>query len=209
MPKIISKNFSGFSAEQISLFRKLNSPQRIQDFLENIPINFAETCWSPKKVLEERKAHCLEGALFGAAALRFHGHRPLVIDLQTTEDDENHVLAVFKQNGCWGALSKTNHGVLRYRDPIFRNIRELMLSFFNEYFLNDGKKTLRSYSRLVNLSRFDKFGWMTSEKSVDFIDDYLEEVKHLPILTKKMIASLRKADPIEIKSSEIVQWERK
>lgn len=203
------KLFSDFRKEQIALFRKLDSPGKIQDFLETVRINFGETCFSPKLVLEKRRAHCFEGALLAAAILRFHGHPPLLVDLKTLEKDDDHVLAVFRQNEYWGAITKTNHAVLRYRDPVYKSIRELVMSFFNEYFLENGQKTLRSYSRPLNLSRFDKFSWMTSEKNLDFIAEFLDKLRHYSILDRKMISGLRRTDPLERKILKFIQWERK
>lgn len=204
----MNKLFSGFSREQVSLFKKLDTPQKIQDFLETLRANFGETSMSPKLVLEKRKAHCFEGALLAAAVLRFHGHKPLLVDLKTTHDDDDHVLAVFRQNNRWGAITKTNHAVLRYRDPVFRSVRELVMSFFNEYFLKDGRKTLRSYSEPIDLSKFDRFGWMISKKNLEFIAESIDKVPHIPILDKKMIFSLRLADPFERKVFEAAQWRK-
>lgn len=203
---MMKKKFSGFTEDHLRLFKKLDSPQKVQDFLETLRANFGETNMSPKKVLEERKAHCFEGALLAAAILRFHGRKPLLVDLKTAHDDDDHVLAVFRQNGRWGAITKTNHAVLRYRDPVFKDIRELVMSFFNEYFLKDGRKTLRSHSRPINLSRFDKFDWMTSEKDLEFIAEAIDRVPHIPVLDKKTISGLRRADRFERKVFEISQW---
>ena len=148
--------------------------------------------------------------MFAAAALRFHGHKPLVVDLTSVKDDHDHVITVFKYRGYWGAISKTNHAVLRYREPIYRSIRELVMSYFHEYFTNhDGKKTLRSYSMPVDLSRFDRKGWMTSEEDVWYVPEFLLKVPHKPILSRLQIAFLRKADPIEIKAGKMVEWKEK
>ncbi len=199
----------GLEKEEVKVLRALNSPRKIQDFLNKIPINFEEqgdTCMSPRRVLKENKAHCMEGAMFAAAALRVNGEKPLVVDLDTTDDDDAHVICVFKRNGRWGSISKTNHAVLRYREPIYRDIRELAMSFFHEYFKDSGKKTLRRYSVPVNLSRFDKINWMTSEKDVWEIPEYLVDVKHFPILTRKQIAGLRLADTPEIEAGKIIEW---
>jgi hypothetical protein len=122
------------------IFKKLSTPQKIQDFLNSLKFNFeddGETCMSPRQVLLKGKAHCMEDAMFAAAALEFHGHKPLILDLRATERpyDSDHVVAVFKKFGCFGAISKTNHAVLRYREPIYKSIRELALSYFHEYFL--------------------------------------------------------------------------
>ena len=203
----------GFTEKEVKVFRSLNTPKKVQDFLNKIPANFeqdGETVLSPRRVLQENRAHCMEGAIFAAVALRFHGYKPLVLDLTTVKDDDDHVVAVFKHKGHWGAISKTNHAVLRYREPIYKSIRELVMSYFHEYFTNhDGKKTLRSYSLPVDLSRFDKQGWMTSEGDVWYVPEYLFEVPHTPILSRSQIAMLRKADPIEIKAGSITEWKKK
>ncbi|MDZ4244177.1 MAG: hypothetical protein U1C57_03675, partial [Candidatus Doudnabacteria bacterium] len=184
-------------------------PKRIQDFLEKIPANFekkGETCRSPVGVLRHREAHCLEGAILAAACLKLCGHRPLILDLAAHKRDLDHVVAPFKINNHWGAISKSNHAVLRYREPIYKNIRELVISYFHEYFLDNGRKTLRSYSNPVDLSRFDKKGWMTAEKDVWYIERYLRKIPHQPILTKTMIKNLRRADPVEILAGKLTQW---
>lgn len=199
----------GFDKNELLVLKKLDKPWKIQDFLENLEANFelnGDTCMSPRRVLRENKAHCMEGAMLAAAALRAHGYKPLLVDLTAHKKDFDHVVAVFKQNNHWGALSKTNHGVLKYRDPIFKNIRELVMSYFNEYFLHSGRKTLRSYSNPVDLSRFDKFNWTTSEDDVWFVPEHLVKVKHFPILNRKQVRSLRLADPVEIETGRIIDW---
>jgi hypothetical protein len=199
----------GFTQTETKIFRNLSTPKKIQDFLDTIPKNFEqerETCYSPRQMLKYRKAHCLEGAIFAAAALRFHNQPPLILDLRSTQKDLDHVIALFKIKKKWGAISKTNHAVLRFREPVYRDIKELVMSYFHEYFLDSGYKTLRAYSRLVNLSRFDSQAWMTSEKDVWYIDEYLDTVRYYPILTKSQIKNLRKADPLEIKAGKIREW---
>ncbi len=196
-----------FTKEELRVYRKLNTPQKIQDFLNELRINFEErgdTCLSPRMVLRERKAHCVEGAVFAAVALRLQGAKPLVLDLESTKKDYDHVVAVFKTNGCWGAISKTNHAVLRYREPVYKTIRELVMSYFHEYFTDDGKKTLRKYA-LADLSRFDRMNWMNSDEEVWFIPEYLANVKHKEILNLKQIRGLRKADEIEIGAGKLVE----
>ncbi|MEK7583940.1 MAG: hypothetical protein AAB490_01735, partial [Patescibacteria group bacterium] len=178
-------------------------------FLETLPANFernGETLYSPRMVLKHRRAHCTEGALFAAAALRLHGHKPLVLDLKTTAKDEYHAIAVFKIRGRWGAISKTNHPVLRYRDPVYLSIRELVMSYFHEYFMRDGAKTLRSYTNPLDLSRFDAKGWMTDEKNLWYIDRFLTSMKHISILPKGV--ALRKADRIERRATETTEWKK-
>lgn len=158
--------------------------------------------------MREREAQCIEGAMFAAAALRFHGFKPLIVDLVATNDDADHVIAVFQIDGCWGAISKTNHGVLRYREPVYGSIRELIMSYFHEYFLQSNrKKTLRSFSRPINLSRFDRYDWETSEEPIWFIPEYLLSIPHTPILNRAQITRLRTADPIEAAMTEITEWQ--
>lgn len=198
-----------FSKAEWRLLSRLHSPKKIQDFLNALPQSLSKPgteCRSPRMVLREGSAYCMEGAMLAATALRAHGHRPLVLDLTARYDDDDHVVALFRQHGCWGAVSKTNHAVLRYREPVYRSIRELVMSYFHEYFLqHGGAKTLRSYA-VADLSRFDKRGWMTSEEDVWYIPEHLAEIAHRQILTRAQIASLRRADPIEVRAGKMLEW---
>ncbi len=199
----------GFTREELRIIRPYNTPRKIQDFLDTIPMNFERekpTSYSPRQVLREWRAHCIEGAALAAAMLRLAGWRPLVIDLRSIMRDFDHVVAVFQIDGCWGAISKTNHGVLRYREAIYKTVRELALSFFHEYFTDDGVKTLREYSRIVDLSRFDRTHWMTTENQLWDICAYIDAVRHYPILTRAQIARLRRADPIEREMGKLQEW---
>lgn len=203
--------FMTWNAYEVKFFKKLGSPAKIQDYLNTLKFNFekkGETCYSPRFVLKNKTAHCMEGAMLAAAALEFHGQPPLVMDLRSVTHDFDHVVTIFKQFGCFGALSKTNHAVLRYREPIYKTILELVLSYFHEYFLNNGKKTLREYSVPLNLSRFDNLNWRTSEHQLFQIPEYLDKVKHYKILSNKQIRNLRKADKIEIEAGNIVEWKK-
>lgn len=199
-----------WTREERKILASLSTPAKIQDFLNALEYRVVgdnETCASPRTVLKERKAQCIEGAMLAAAALRFHGYAPLIVDLEASPTDLDHVIAVYQINGFWGALSKTNHGVLRYREPIYRSIRELVISYFHEYFLQTtGAKTLRNFSRPINLSRFDEQSWETTEENVWFIPEYLITIPHTPLLTKSQISRLRKADDVEIKMGEITEW---
>ena len=199
----------GLTRNELRLLRRLNTPRKVQDYLDAIPINHepdGDTCLSPRRVMRERRAHCIEGAMFAALAFRVHGERPLILDLESARHDDDHVVALFRQHGCWGAVSKTNHAVLRYREPVYRTIRELVLSYFHEYFDRNGFKTLRYYSRPVDLTRFDRHNWMTNEKDNWFVAQHLVDVDHIPLLTRSQIATLRKAHPIEQQAGEIVEW---
>ena len=164
---------------------------------------------SPRFVIKRKKAHCMEGAMLAAAALELNGTKPQVMDLRSSKGDFDHVVTVFKQFGCFGAISKTNHAVLRYREPVYRTIRELALSYFHEYFLNNGKKTLREYSGLFNLTQFNKLDWRTSAKNLFQIPRGLDKVKHYKILTPAQIKNLRLAEKIEIQAGKLVEWKKR
>ncbi len=202
-----------FTTKEIALFKRLNTPAKIQDYLETLAPNFeedGETCMSPRRVIETQKAHCMEGALFAAAVLAYHGQKAFVLDLKVSDHsiDDDHVVALFREEGCWGAISKTNHAVLRYREPIYRTIRELALSYFHEYFTDTGKKTLTSFSKPFNLAQFDDRNWMTSEKDLWYIPRALDKSPHENITTPAVRKKFRRADPIEIKAGKIVKTRR-
>jgi len=190
--------------------KKLNTPAKVQDFLNSFKFNFEEkkeTLKSPLFTMRAKNTHCLEGALLGAYILSLHGFKPYLLHLKALERDYDHIVAPFKINGFWGALSKTNHAVLRYREPVYKNIRELVMSYFHEYFLDDGTKTLRQYSSLLNLNSFEK-DWMTMEGDLWGIDEELDNIKHYNIVPKKYIRKLRKADKVEILAGKIVEYEK-
>lgn len=198
-----------FSPKEFALLRSLRTPRRIQDFLNTFAMNFeesGETCMSPRRVLRERKAHCLEGAMLAAAALRVAGSPPLLFDLTTMSEDDDHVVALFREDGCWGAISHTNHAVLRFREPIYATLRELALSYFHEYFLDDGRKTLRSYSRPLNLARFDRISWMTTDDDLWEVAQALCNIPHVSLLTSRQSRRLRPADMIERAAGKLVVW---
>jgi hypothetical protein len=199
--------------DKLKILKKLKTPRRIQDFLDQMKINFEEkgdTCWSPMTVLENNSCHCLEGAVLAALALRVNGYPPLLLDLKADNNhDLDHVVAVFQEDGKWGALSKTNHVVLRYREPVYNSLRELTMSYFHEYYNRKGRKNLRSFSRPLNLKEFDKRGWMTTREEIEYIADRLDEIKHFPIVNEKQIRNFRKADKIEIGTIEVTEWRSK
>ncbi len=201
---------SSFTLKEKTLLKKLNTPALVQDYLNSLKFNFeadGETLKSPILTLRARRAHCFEGALLGAYILSLHGYTPYVMHLKATKGDYDHVVAPFKLGKFWGALSKTNHAVLCYREPIYKNIRELAMSYFHEYFLNDGSKTLRQYSELLNLGDFEP-DWFTHRSDLWGIDEELDKVKHYDIVPKKYIKKLRKADKVEIQAGKIVEWKK-
>jgi hypothetical protein len=181
-------------AEQRAL-RALGSPHGVQRALDAMPYHHAGTAWSPRRVLREQTAHCLEGAIFAAAALRVLGHPPLLVDLEAVQDTD-HVLCVYRTRGHWGAIAKSNFTGLRYREPVYRTVRELVMSYFEGYVNLRGDRTLRAYSVPVNLARFDRLrpGWMTSEGGLWWVAEHLAGVPHRRLLTPAMIGSLRRID---------------
>jgi len=186
------------AAERIIL-SSLNTPTEIQCWLNAIAYDPEPGTASPRRVMRERKANCFEGALFAAAALRFHGRPPLVVDMRSWNDDD-HVLAVFRRDGAWGCVAKSNYTVLRFREPVYRSIRELMMSYFDVYFNPIGQKTLRAYSAPFDLSRFDAGSWMTTGKDVSHIGDALDRARHYPVLTPFQIKGLQRTDPDLVKA---------
>ncbi len=187
-----SKNW-GFTPAELRKIRSFKEPHGIQRFLDDLPYHLEDTAWSPRRVLREQTAHCLEGALFAAAALRVLGHPPLIVDFEA-EHDTDHVVAAFKVKNHWGALAKSNYTGCRYREPVYRSLRELAMSYFNTYFNMRRERTMRTFSCPVNLARFDAREWMTTEKPIWFIPIYLFEVKHYKLLTPAMIKRLHRVD---------------
>ncbi|MGH6789289.1 MAG: hypothetical protein ACRECC_06360, partial [Pseudolabrys sp.] len=160
------------SGAERRVFDRLDSPQKIQSFLDKLPVNFEmelETAMSPRRVLKERTAHCAEGAIFAAAALAYHGRAPLLMDFQALPSDEDHVIAVFKERGLWGAISKTNHAILRWRDPIYASARELAMTYAHEYCLPGGKKSMLSFSRPYSLARYTPRSWVIAPEDLDWL----------------------------------------
>jgi hypothetical protein len=183
----------GFTRSELRRLRALKTPAGVQRSLDDLPYNLSFTARSPQKVLRDRTASCLEGGIFAAAALRVLGFPPLIFDLEA-EQDTDHVIAIFKVRGHWGAVAKSNFTGCRYREPVYRSLRELAMSYFNIYFNLRGERTLRRYSRPVNLARFDRQNWMTTEKPIWFIAEHLCEIPHIPLLTRAMEKRLTRVD---------------
>src|SRR6266540_6310268 len=186
---LMNNSHSGFTPTELRKLHSLKDPHGIQSFLDDQPYHLADTAWSPRQVLRENTSHCFEGATFAAAALRVNGYPPLVIDLEA-EHDTDHVIAVFKHHNHWGAIAKSNYTGCRYREPVYRTLRELAMSYFDVYFNLRFERTLRRYSRPVNLARFDHLNWMTTDKPVWFIAEHLCEIPHIPLLTSAMEKNL-------------------
>jgi hypothetical protein len=185
----------GFTPRELRAFRALRTPWGVQRALDAMPYHLKDTAWSPRRVLREGTAHCLEGAIFAAGALRVLGFPPLLLDLEAVHDTD-HVIAVYRLHGHWGAVAKSNYSGLRYREPIYRSLRELAMSYFEGWFNLRGERTLRTYSRPVNLGRFDRThpDWMTAETDLWFIPEYLLDIAHTRLLTPRLIRNLSRVD---------------
>jgi hypothetical protein len=192
----VAKKSLGLTPRELRILRGLKTPGGVQDLLDSMPYHIADTAWSPRRVLRERTAHCLEGAIFAAAALRALGYQPLLLDFESVPDDTDHVIAVFRRRGRWGAVAKSNYSGLRYREPVYRGLRELAMSYFEGYVDVRGRRTLRTFSRPVNLARFDRVhpGWMTSDKALWWIPEYLVDIPHTRLLMPAMARALTRAD---------------
>jgi hypothetical protein len=197
----------GLSRLELRALRALKTPTGVQRFLDGLPYNLSFTARSPRRVLRDRTASCLEGGIFAAAALRVLGFAPLIFDLEAQQDTD-HVVAIFKVHGHWGAVAKSNFTGCRYREPVYRNLRELAMSYFNIYFNLRWERTLRRYSRPVNLARFDHLNWMTTEKPIWFIAEHLCQIPHIRLMTPAMEKNLTRLDPRTV-AAEMVGHKRR
>jgi hypothetical protein len=182
-----------FTPAELRKLRSLKNPYGIQKCLDAQPYHLEDTAWSPRLVLAHETAHCLEGAIFAAAALRANGYPPLLLDFEA-DHDTDHVIAIYREGGCWGAIAKSNYAGCRWREPVYRTLRELALSYFDTYFNMRRERTLRRYSRPVSLRRFDRQQWMTTEKPVWFVVYHLFDIKHYSLLTKQQVKRLHRLD---------------
>ena len=191
------------------LFARLDTPHKIQDFLDSLPVNFepdGDTIMSPRRMLKARVAHCAEGALLAAAVMMFHRKPVWLVDLRARPTDHDHVIAVFKEHGRWGAISKTNHSILRWRDPIYKSVRELAVSYAHEYCLPSGQKSLLAFSRPFSLARFAPARWVTAEEDLHWLMDALDTSPHEDVAPKRI--RQRRSTRLEIKAQGLVEWEK-
>lgn len=183
----------GLSPQDLRTLRALNTPARIQKFIDALTYQYADTAWSPRRVLRERKGHCMEGALLAAAALRVNGYPPLLMDLEAVRDDD-HVIALYREGGLWGGIAKSNFAGLRFRAPVYRTLRELALSYFDQYYNLRGERTLRAYSQAVNLSQLHSQDWMTAEEDVWWVPERLIAARHYALVPDKVARALPRVD---------------
>ncbi|HEY4132916.1 MAG TPA: hypothetical protein VGM50_20040 [Gemmatimonadaceae bacterium] len=194
-----------FGHPELAPLRTLDTPAKIQDFVNAIRVNHergGETCTSPVVTLRRNRAHCMEGALVAALALWIHGEPPLILDLRSAHDDVDHLVTLVRVDGRWGGITKTSHAVLRYREPIYRDVRELAMSYFHEYFLDTGKKTLRQYSSPFDLRKW-KGDWIATEDDLWELERAIDRSPHHDLLTSAQMRRLRLADAIEIRAGKL------
>ncbi len=187
-----------WTKNELKFFKKLDAPIKIQNFLDELDYDSKLDSRSPRWVIQEQCANCFEGALFAAAAIRFLGFKPLILDLRAVNDDD-HVLAIYKYNNHWGAIAKSNFTTIRYREPVYRTLRELAMSYFDFYFNTLGEKTLREYSIPFDLTKFDVNNWMQTDNDLEYIGDALDKTRHFRLLSPAMERSLQKVSPTLLK----------
>jgi len=191
------------------LFARLDTPQKIQNFLDRLPANFeldGETAMSPRRLLKARTAHCAEAAIFAAAAFAYHGKPAWLMDIQALPSDQDHVIAPFKERGLWGAISKTNHAILRWRDPIYASVRELAMSYAHEYCLPGGKKSMLAYSRPFSLARYVPKRWAIAAEDLDWLLADLDDSPHVAVAPRHVLRKRRRSSAVELRSQNVVEW---
>ena len=198
----------GLTSREREIFARLRTPERIQDFVSALSANFERrggTCLSVRETLRARHAHCIEAGFVAALALWLNGEQPLLMDFQASPEDDDHVVAVFRRGRCWGAISKSNHVWLRWRDPVYRSLRELAMSYFHEYTRSD-RKTLRAYSRTMNLRALDPALWVTNDDNCWEVAGMLDDLRHYRVVTPAQARRLRRRDALEMRANELRQY---
>jgi hypothetical protein len=201
----------GLTRAEFERLQRLSTPPKIQAFLNAIPTNHevdGETIHSVRSVLRHRRAHCLEGAMVAACALWMRGEPPLLMHLSCEDSDYPHVVALFRRGKRWGAISKSNGAALRYRDPVYRSLRELALSYFHEYADRRGRKTLRGFTRAFDLRRIDTEHWVANADDCQEVEDTLASLHHTPLLTARQERLLAPLDPFQRRAWKLVQHPR-
>lgn len=187
----------GLTRGEAAALRRLSTPEKVLGYLDGLEYNLepdGDTVRSPRRVMRDRTAHCAEGAFLAAAAFRVNGLPPLILDLEANDRDDDHVLALYRERGLWGAVGMSKFAGLRYRSPIYRTLRELALSFMEHYYNWDGERTLRAYSRPVSLARFDRIAWMTAEEDLWPVVEHLSVIPHTPLIPAAVGRRLARLD---------------
>src|SRR5471032_2048719 len=188
---------------------RLDTPQKIQTFIEKLPPNFelkGDTCMSPRRTLTLRTAHCAEAAVLAVAAQIYNGKPAWLMDIRALPSDQDHIVTLFKERGLWGAMSKTNHAVLRYRDPIYRSVRELAMSYAHEYCLNGGKKSMQAFSKPYSLERIAPKRWVIAPEELDWLMEKVDDSPHVPLAPKHALRRRRRMARVELKSQDVTEW---
>jgi hypothetical protein len=209
MPSYRRRLHAVLTPREFRLFAGLDTPQKIQNFLDKLPVNFSldgDTAMSPRRVLQTKMAHCAEGAVLAAAVLAYHGRPPLLMDIRALPSDQDHIVTLFRERGLWGAISKTNHPILRWRDPIYRSVRELAMSYAHEYCLPGGKKSMLSFSRPFSLKRYAPKDWVIASDDLDSLLVDLDTSPHLPVAPPRALRNRRPATRFEMSAQDVVEW---
>jgi hypothetical protein len=209
MPSYRSRLHTVLTPGERRLFGRLDTPRKIQNYLDKLPVNFSlegDTAMSPRRVLKTRMAHCAEGAIFAAAVLAYHGERPLLMDIRALPSDQDHIITLFRDRGLWGAISKTNHAILRWRDPIYASARELAMTYAHEYCLPGGKKSMLSFSKPFSLARYTPQSWVIAPEDLDWLLVDLDTSPHLPIAPRRALRNRRRTSRVELLSQDVVEW---
>jgi hypothetical protein len=195
---ILNKQLTG---RQRRAFRALNSPAKIQSFLDSIPYCARDLYRSPLSIFQGKSASCLDGALMASLLLRRLGHPPMILEL-VAEDDDDHIIALYRRFGLWAALAKSEFAGLRSREPVFRTLRELVLSYFPSYYNARAEHTLRAYTVPLKLEKFDSSGWVTCDKKAWEISRALDRQRQVRLLSARIARNLHLVDK-RIYESEI------
>jgi hypothetical protein len=190
-------------------FARLKTAQIIQTFIDRLPPNYeldGDTTMSPRRVLKTRTAHCSEAAILAVAAFIYHGKPAWLMDIQALPSDQDHVVTLFQARGLWGAISKTNHAVLRWRDPIYKSAREVAMSYAHEYCLPGGKKSMLAFSRPFSLTRYPPHRWVTATDELDWMLEELDDSPHLPVAPRHALRKRRRMSRVELKSQDVTEW---
>jgi hypothetical protein len=198
----------GLTPAEFAVLERLDSPSKIQEFLYGLKQNFevdGETCYTVRDVLRVRRAHCIEGAMLAACALWVHGEPPLLLDMRAVNDFD-HVVALYRRQGYWGALSKTNGIFLRSRDPVYRDLRELAMSYFHEYANRRSHKTLREYSVPYDLRRLEPQVWVWGDKGAWEVAAALDDIRHFKLVPGRHLHLVSRRDPLERRAGTFSQF---
>jgi hypothetical protein len=198
----------GLTRAEFAVLQRLDTPRKVQDFVYGLKQNFelgGETCLTVREVLRTRRAHCIEAAMLAACAFWMHGEAPLLLDMRAVRDFD-HVVALYRRHGHWGAISKTNGIFLRSRDPVYRDLCELAMSSFHEYTNRRSHKTLREYSLPYDLRRVDPGVWVSGEKGAWQVAAALDDIRHFTLVGRRHLRLVSRRDPFEHRAGELSQY---